>query len=147
MQPFIQNDLSIWQWAACGIWVVYMTFIEGYKSFQLKFSPMVVRRAYSLHERPGVFNYLLAGPYSMGLFDANKKRMIVSWSITVGVFGLVSIVKKLPYPYRSIIDAGVVAGLSYGAISMCVIFIQALCGRLPETDPAFPEVKNESKTD
>ena len=66
------------------------------------------------------------GPYSMGLFGAPRKRMIVSWSITAGVFSLVKVVKLLPYPYRSIIDAGVVFGLSYGTISTLVIMLKAL---------------------
>ena len=62
----------------------------------------------------------------MGLFGAPRKRMIVSWSITAGVFSLVKVVKLLPYPYRSIIDAGVVFGLSYGTISTLVIMVKAL---------------------
>ena len=62
----------------------------------------------------------------MGLFSAPRKRMIVSWSITAGVFSLVKVVKLLPYPYRSIIDAGVVFGLSYGTISTLVIMLKAL---------------------
>ena len=73
----------------------------------------------------------------MGLFDATRKRMIVGWSVTIGVFSLVGIVKKLPYPYRSIIDAGVVMGLSYGALSICFQFVRALFGREPNVDPCF----------
>ena len=30
--------------------------------------------------------------------------------------------KRLPYPWRSIVDAGVVVGLSYGALSIAVRF-------------------------
>ena len=139
LQPFKQNDLTPIQLATYVVWGAYMLYVEGYKAFQLKFSPLVVRRAFTLADNPGVFNWLLAGPYSMGLFGATKKRLIVSWSISIGVFGIVSVVKRLGYPWRSIIDGGVVLGLSYGTASICVQFIQALFGKLPDIDPCLPE--------
>ena len=126
LQPFKQNDLNIYQWSAYVLWSIYMGYTEGYQAFQQKFSPLVVKRAYGLSENKSILNLLLAGPYSMGLFGATKKRMIVSWSISVGVFGLISIVKKLSYPYRNIIDAGVVVGLTYGASSIIVSFIKTI---------------------
>jgi hypothetical protein len=72
----------------------------------------------------------------MGLFCAPKRRMIVGWSLTVGVFSLVKIVKLLPYPYRSIVDAGVVAGLSYGTMSICILTIKALLFGSPSPSPS-----------
>ena len=120
----------------------------GYQAFQQKFSPLVVKRAYGLSENKSILKVLLAGPYSMGLFGATKKRMIVSWSISVGVFGLISIVKKLPYPYRNIIDAGVVVGLTYGASSIIVSFIKTLwTGRAPECDACLPDSDNDEQQD
>ena len=147
LQPFKQNDLNIYQWSAYVLWSIYMGYTEGYQAFQQKFSPLVVKRAYGLSENKSILNMLLAGPYSMGLFGATKKRMIVSWSISVGVFGLISIVKKLPYPYRNIIDAGVVVGLTYGASSIIVSFIKTiLTGKAPECDACLPDSDdNDSK--
>merc|ERR1712146_342569 len=77
-------------------------------ALQQKFCPLVVKRAFTLADNPGFFNWLLAGPYSMGLFNATKKRLIVSWGISIGVVGIVAAVKRLSYPWRSIIDGGVV---------------------------------------
>jgi hypothetical protein len=119
IQPILQKDLLPSQAVICLLWCGYMTYIEGYKTFQLKFSPLVVKRAFGLSKNPSILNCLFAGPYSMGLFGATKKRMIVSWSVTLGVFAIVKLVKKLPYPWRSIVDAGVVVGLTYGASAMC----------------------------
>lgn len=116
-----------------------MIYAEGYQAFQQKFSPLVVKRAYLLLEKPSILNWLLAGPYCMGLFGATRKRMIVSWSITIGVFGLIGLVKKLPYPYRSIVDAGVICGLTYGAASMVFQFFRGVFGFVPDVDPCFPE--------
>lgn len=82
--------------------------MEGYKGFQQKFSPLVVKRSFTLGSGSTSFlHYLLAPLYSMGLFHATKKRMIVSWSVTIGVAAIVAAVKRLPYPYRNIVDAGV----------------------------------------
>lgn len=75
----------------------------------------------------------------MGLFHATKKRMIVSWSVTLGVAGIVAAVKKLPYPWRNIVDAGVVAGLTWGCISILVHYIKALATGKSPADPALPK--------
>lgn len=134
LQPLQQNDLSAPQWALYVAWCAYMVYAEGYRAFQQKFSPMVVDRAYGIVDRANVFNTLLAGPYAMGLFGAEKKRMIVSWAITAGVFSLVKVVKYLPYPYRSIVDGGVVCGLSYGAVSIVALTVKKLLLRAPDAD-------------
>ena len=81
-----------------------MAYTEGHKAFHLKFSPFIVRRALDLKEKFSILRFIFAGPYCMGLFGATKKRMTVSWAISLGVTGLVFLVKKLPYPWRSIID-------------------------------------------
>ena len=138
LQPFAQKDLVPYQWGLYGAWVLYMIYTEGYQAFQLKFSPLLVKRAYLLNDNLTFMRVLLAGPYSMGLFGATKKRMIVSWAVSTGVFALVAIVKRLPYPWRSIIDAGVVAGLTYGTLATVAIFIRGLFGVLPSADPCLP---------
>lgn len=139
-------------WAMYGGFSLLMAYVEGFKGFQQKFSPLVVKRALTLDargggapgsasSRPGFLRLVLAGPYSMGLFHASKKRRIVSWSLTTGVLCLVQLVKRLPYPWRSIVDAGVVVGLSYGMLSICVIWARALMGTPPAIDPAMPTPK------
>jgi hypothetical protein len=139
VQPFYQKDLLPYEWAILAGWSLYMGYAEGYKAFQLKFAPMVVHRAFELHENPSVLNFVLAGPYSMGMFAASRKRMIVSWSIMAGVFSLVKLVKMLPYPYRAIVDCGVVVGLSYGTLAIVALAIKALFGGIvksPDDDVA-----------
>ena len=141
IQPFAQNDFSPYHWAAYVAWALFMMKTEGYDAFQKKFSPLVVKRAFGLNENKSVLKCLLAGPYSMGLFGATKKRLIVSWAVSIGVGALIAIVKRLPYPYRSIIDAGVVAGLSYGTLATLVIYVKALFGHEPSVDPCLPSNK------
>jgi len=139
MEPLIQNDMQPIQWAMYIGWAIYMGYVEGYQAFQLKFSPLVVKRAFGLSTHLNPLNCVLAGPYAMGLFGATKKRMIVSWSITAGVFALVKIVKKLPYPYRAIVDAGVVVGLTYGTLSMLWQTARAMFGYESDVDPQYPK--------
>lgn len=143
LQPLIQNDMMPAQWAMYVAWSLYMGYAEGYQAFQLKFSPLVVKRAFGLSEHSAslpmrILSFILAGPYAMGLFGATKKRMIVSWSITAGVFGIISVIKKLPYPYRSIVDAGVVVGLTYGTLSILWLAARGMLGYEPDVDPCLP---------
>jgi len=49
--------------------------------------------------------------YSMGLFHASRKRLVVSWAMVCGVAVVVAGCKRLPMPHRAIVDGGVVVGL------------------------------------
>ena len=86
------------------------------------------------------YHFLFAPMYCMGLMHATKKRQIVSWSVTLGVATIVAVVKKLPYPWRNIIDAGVVAGLTWGSLSIMLIYVRTwITGEVPKgTDAALP---------
>lgn len=118
-------------------------YAEGYKGFQKKFSPLVVKRSLGVS---GIVNTLLAPVYSMGLIHATKKRLITSWCVTLGVTALVVIVKKLPPIARCILDAGVVVGLTYGSLSILWLYLQHLFGgsALDNVDPCLP---NKEKND
>lgn len=142
LQPLVQGDLTLIQMTIYLLWTIYMIYVEGYKAFHLKFSPFVVKRSLILAENPSFLKFLFAGPYCMGLFGATQKRMVLSWSLLAGVFALVKVVKLLPYPWRSIVDAGVVCGLSLGTLSMIYHYILALLGRIPSIDADIPEDQN-----
>ena len=87
-----------------------------------------------------IHHVIFAPFYAMGLFHATKKRKIVSWSVTTGVAVIVAAVKKMPYPWRNIVDAGVIAGLSWGSLSIMIIWVKAvILGKENNTDPALPE--------
>lgn len=136
-----------WYWmqqhySAYILTCAWFSYVEGYKGFQLKFSPLVVARSFTVE--PSAIHHLLLAPlYSMGLFHATKKRMIVSWSVTIGVAAIVAAVKRLPYPWRNIVDAGVVFGLTWGSISILGGYlISLITGIAPiDVDPALPEKK------
>jgi hypothetical protein len=117
--------------------------VEGYKGFQRKFSPLVVKRSFTLI--PGKngtkwYHFFLAPMYSMGLIHATNRRKAVSWGVTLGVAGIVAAVKRLPYPWRNVVDAGVVVGLSWGTLSLLVLYVRTwVTGQVPhEVDAALP---------
>lgn len=147
LEPFMKGEgvvpLTQFQLAAYILTCLWFAYVEGYKGFQLKFSPLVVTRSFTLQSSSPIHHLLLAPLYSMALFHATKKRMIVSWSVTIGVAVIVAAVKRLPYPWRNIVDAGVVIGLSWGTISILGGYIISLVtGIAPiDVDPALPEKK------
>jgi hypothetical protein len=141
MLPLKNRDLNSSQYFLLVSTIIFMMYKEGYEAFQLKYAPLVVRRAFSLYEHDlTIMNTLFTGPFAMGMFTATYKRKLISWSLFLGITGLVQIVKRLKYPYRNIVDCGVVAGLSYGSIAILIITIKVLYnGILPNIDPCFVE--------
>ena len=138
----MQRDLTLLQWGLYGTSLTFFAYVEGYKAFQCKFSPLVVQRAMTLAAPGAPVGHRVAAPfYSMGLFHATKKRRIIAWAITSGVALMVGLVKRLPYPWRSIVDAGVVSGLVWGAASIINLYVRALLGSPPGVDPCLPESK------
>mmetsp|Transcript_7861 Transcript_7861/g.11364 ORF Transcript_7861/g.11364 Transcript_7861/m.11364 type:complete len:279 (+) Transcript_7861:115-951(+) len=149
LDPFSKAEgiipLTNFQLSAYILTCLFFAYAEGYKGFQLKFSPLVVARSFTIQPKSSPIHHILFAPlYSMGLFHATKKRMIVSWCVTIGVATIVAAVKKMPYPWRNIVDAGVVVGLSWGTISILGGYIiSLLTGIAPiGTDPAMPEKKD-----
>ncbi len=136
-------DMSHFHRSSYALSCLVFAYAEGYKGFHKKFAPLVVKRSFTLiigtRQGNNPLNYLLAPLYSMGLWGATKKRLIVSWGVTTGVALLVAIVKKLPRAPRCILDAGVVVGLTIGSASILYHFARSLVtGKLPDVDACLP---------
>jgi len=148
LEPFkgAQPPLTGLQLAAYIGTCLFFAYAEGYKGFQLKFAPLVVCRSFNLGIKSPLHHVLLGPLYSMGLFHATSKRMIVSWSVSTGVALVVAAVKRLPYPWRNIVDAGVVVGLTWGSLSISIGYFKTLLtGKLPEgVDPALPKIASKT---
>lgn len=149
LEPFGSGavaPLSTFQLGSYIAMCLWFAYVEGYKGFQLKFSPLVVARSQTLKPSSGTpFHHTLLAPfYSMGLFHATKKRKIVSWCVSIGVGLIVAAVKKLPYPWRNIVDAGVVVGLTWGSLSIAIQWVKAVVFGIETTmDPALPKPASE----
>lgn len=117
--------------------ILFLGFFEGYKGFQKSFSPRVAARALHLAASPSR-KYVVLGPlFAMALLGTTKRRWIASWALVLGVITLIVAVHQLPELYRSAVDAGVVVGLSWGALSILTSFGTAL-RKGPQVDPELP---------
>lgn len=117
-----------------------MAYFEGYKGFQMAFSPRTAARARYLLHNPRPLHIVLAPFFCMGYFFATKRRKITSISLTVGIIILVVLVRFLAQPWRGIIDFGVVVGLAWGIVSLLAFSIQALG---EDSYPYAPEVPEQ----
>ncbi|MFT5683837.1 MAG: hypothetical protein ACI8RZ_004769 [Myxococcota bacterium] len=108
-----------------------MMYMEGYRGFQKSFSPRFAERALRIRAEPTLLRVIAAPLYCMALFDAPRRRVIVSWLLVVMIVALILVVRQLSQPWRGAVDAGVVAGLSYGLIATLYFSLRALTvGRL-----------------
>lgn len=145
--PIVLDGLGaieeVWQWALLAVTLLFFAYVEGYRGFQLGFSPRVVSRAWVVSEETSeapVWHKVLAPAFCIGYFHGTKRRVITSWAVTTVIFAVVIGVKQLDNPYRAIIDAGVIVGLMWGILSIIVLYIASLQSQKPpEYDPALPE--------
>lgn len=138
LQPIREHTLSALQIALYVSWVAFMAYSEGYKGFQRQMAPRVAARSMYLARDPRPLWVALAPLFCMGLFHATRRRLIVSWTIFIGVVALVVAVRFLPQPWRGMVDGGVVVGLAWGLIATLWHFIRVLSGQLPLVPPDVP---------
>ncbi len=119
--------------------VITMAYMEGYRGFQKGFSPRVIARALTLQPRSPLHHHLLAPLYCMGMLHATRRRLLGTWMLMLGIVGLVLILRTVPQPWRGVVDAGVVVGLSWGAVSIALYGIAAALGRPPRIAADIPQ--------
>ena len=125
-----KSSMSQVHWLALAFSVIYMGYAEGYKGFHLGFAPRVIVRARYLADNPRPLHVLLAPLFCMGYIYATRKRQIISFALTTMIICFVLIARSIPQPWRGILDAGVVVGLSLGVLSIAYFLI------ISSNDPA-----------
>lgn len=118
-------ELLWYHWLALALCVLFMGFAEGYRGFQKAWSPRVAARALYLSQNVSPVRFVLAPLFCMGFFSIVRKRMIVTYCLTLGILMLVLLVHQFEQPWRGIIDLGVVTGLVWGLTSLLVFTYQA----------------------
>jgi ascorbate-specific PTS system EIIC-type component UlaA len=113
-------------WTSLAVIVLGMAYVEGYKGFQKAFSPRTAARARYLRQNPRIVHVALAPFFCMGYFFATRRRQITSIALTSGIIVLIILIRFVAQPWRGIIDAGVVVGLTWGIVSLLVYSVQAL---------------------
>lgn len=133
------SPLSLLQWVLLIGFVGFMAYAEGYRGFQRQFSPRVVVRSRWLRDNPRPLLVILAPAFCMGLIHANRKRLVVSWTILCMVVCLIVSVRLLAQPWRGIVDCGVVVGLSWGLAAIVGWLVAAARGRTLPVPVDLPE--------
>ena len=136
----LRMDLGWHHWAMMLVFVLFMAHSEGYMGFQRSFSPLVVARARYLWEHPTPARVLAAPLFCMGYFHARRRRLVTSYLLTVGIIGLVLLMRFLPQPWRGIVDAGVVVGLAWGLAALLVLALQGLNSRDYDYSPEISDI-------
>lgn len=143
LAAFHEHSFGALEWIVLIVWMAFMIYAEGYKGFHKAFSPRVVARARALRKRPRPLACILAPFYCFGFFYATRKRKIVSWSVALGIVGLIVAVRFLNQPWRGIIDCGVVVGLGLGMLSILYHTLRWIAGA-PSDHPAdLPEPESQ----
>ena len=130
-------EFYVHHWLVLAVHVAFMAWSEGYRGFQQSFSPRIVARAKYLIAHPRPAHVLLAPLFCMGYFHTTRRRMISVYALTVFIVAIIVAVRWFPQPWRGIVDAGVVIGLTWGLISMGAFTLRALTA---EEYPYAPEV-------
>jgi hypothetical protein len=138
IEPFEAGMLGAFHLVLLAGWVLFSAYTEGYRAFQKQFTPRVVARAQYLSAHPRLVHAILAPAFCMGFFHATRKRLIVSWVVTLSIIGLIVAVKMLAQPWRGIIDAGVVLALAWGVIALAYFTARALAGHRMPVPPDVP---------
>lgn len=131
----VSMDLRWYHWVVLIGNTLFMMYSEGYRGFQTAFSPRVAARARYLLHRPSFKSVLLAPFFCIGYFDTSRHRKIVVYTLTIGIIILIGLVRALAQPWRGIIDAGVVAGLSWGFVATSAFVIYAFSTHRFDHDP------------
>jgi hypothetical protein len=133
----LTSNLTAGHWAFLAVWLLFMGYTEGYRGFHQRFAPRVASRALWLAHHPRPLHLLLAPFFCTGLFHANRRRLITSWSLVIGIPLLVIVVRALPSPWRGLVDAGVVLGLGWGWASTLIYSVLGAIRGL-DYDPQLP---------
>lgn len=117
---------------------LFMAYSEGYKGFQLGFAPRIAARARHLVDHPRLLHVLLAPLFCMGYFHTTRRRLISVYVLTVCIVILVFLFHQLSQPWRGILDAGVVVGLSWGICSLLWFSVKAAVSEVFDYSPELP---------
>ena len=118
-----------WRWhhiAVAGANAAFMAWSEGYRGFQLRFSPRSAARVKWLAQHASAAQALLAPLFVMGYFGTTRRRMIGVYLLTGFILVAIVAIHSLAQPWRAALDVGVVVGLAWGLASFVVALWRAL---------------------
>ena len=136
----LDDGLSGMQWIILAMVVIAMAYAEGYRGFQKSFSPRSAARTYYLYRNPQPLAVILAPLFVMGFFRATRGPLLFAWVGTALIVMLVVALQLSQQPWRGIVDAGVVVGLSWGLASFLIQLARVFMSGEYPLSPEVPEV-------
>ena len=134
----LQMELTAIHWLVLVVNAVFMVHAEGYKGFQRGFSPRVIARARHVMHAPTFVTVILAPLFCMSFFGATRVRLLTTYALTSAIVTLVLLFQYIPQPWRGVLDFGIVAGLTWGVLSLLAFAARALAGHAPDVSPELP---------
>jgi hypothetical protein len=134
-EALASGEMTSLQYGLCAVWSLMNAYMEGYRGFQKKFVPRVLARAHHVALHPEPLTATLAPLYAMAFFRAAPRAKIAAWGVTGLVLIAITLVRGIAQPWRGIIDAGVVVGLTWGVVALAVGILARLSGQTPAGDP------------
>ena len=121
----LEVPLAWYHWAAIGAIIPFMAWSEGWRGFQRRFSPRVAERAMLIRAAPTAARVIFAPLFAAGFFGGSRREQMGACLGTVAIILLVIVVHHLDQPWRGILDAGVVAGLTWGVVATLALSAKA----------------------
>ena len=137
-------SMELKHWGILAFSISYMAYAEGIKGFHQGFAPRVVKRALYLKKNPRLSHVVFAPFFCMSYFYATRKRKISSLGLTGLIICFVILVRLLSQPWRGILDAGVVTGLTIGCGSIVYfLYLATIRGETISISADFPWEEKE----
>ena len=121
----LDEPLAWYHWAAIGAIVPFMAWSEGLRGFQRSFSPRVAQRAMLIRDAPTAARVIFAPLFAAGFFGGSRREQMAACIGTAAIVVLVIVVHRLDQPWRGILDAGVVVGLTWGVVATLALSARA----------------------
>jgi hypothetical protein len=139
VSDMFRQPLHWYHWVTFLLVVLFMAYSEGYRGFQHAFAPRVAARAKYLYHSPRLLHVVLAPVFCMGYFHIQPRRQRAIVVLTAGIVLLVVVLRFLAQPWRGMVDAGVVVGLTWGMVSIACYSIYAFTARDFRHSPEVPQ--------
>ena len=147
VEPWLDGPVQGLPLVAYVVSVLALAVGEGWMGFHRAFSPRVVgRAAWLAGPGPDALGAghaarlrLLAPLVCMSLMHATGRRLRINWSLTAFIVAMIIALRITPQPWRGAVDAGVVCGLTIGALSIAWHGIRHLRGRPVDVPLELPE--------
>ncbi|PON17024.1 hypothetical protein C2W62_15370 [Candidatus Entotheonella serta] len=139
-----EEPLQWYHWVCLIGFIGFMAYSEGYRGFQQAFSPRVAARLKYLYDYPRPWHVLLSPLFCMGYFYIQRRRRIAIYILTTGIIAIILAVRLLSQPWRGIIDAGVLVGLTWGLVTVLMSTQQAFSATPANPFPYAPEVPDDA---